>query len=130
METIQRGVQRGQQLADPKQVLPGIAREVQQTGRKVRHQLGRAGRDVPQTFVDTAPLIPRTPTRTKNPAVKPMLMECCEHDPEILHNFLESVTDEERSIIEQSKDPKHILKIRMRIEEDVDNTAKDLAMDD
>lgn len=57
-------------------------------------------------------------------------MRAFENDAEQLGDFLDSLDDKERSIIEDTNDVQVILRIKKRIQDDVDGTAKDLAMED
>lgn len=50
-------------------------------------------------------------------------------DPEELMDLLESMEDDELRIIVRTKDPKVLLKMRKQINEDLDDSAKQLAMD-
>lgn len=63
-------------------------------------------------------------------SLKPMLMECCEHDLERLENLLDSLTEDELRIINETDDISVIVKIRDSVENDLNDSAKSLEMDD
>lgn len=51
------------------------------------------------------------------------------HSPEELENFIENLTPDEKSIMWEG-DPQKINSLRTTIQRDVDNTAKELAIED
>lgn len=62
--------------------------------------------------------------------ITPCLLELC-GDEEGVSDFLESLTEKERGIISKfQNDPRIIKRLYLRVREDVDQTAKDLAMTD
>lgn len=68
------------------------------------------------------------PRHVQNP--KPLLMECCEHDQDMLDGLLDSLTDDEYRIIVKTDDVNVIKKIKRLVEEDLEETSKALAMDE
>jgi len=62
---------------------------------------------------------------SKNPAIKRIFP-----DMEALENFLDSLNEQEIRIIIDTQDPQSIIKIKGDVESDLEDTAKQLCMDD
>ena len=61
--------------------------------------------------------------------INPHLLELC-GDEEGVSDFLESLNPKELSIIQKHNNPRIIKTLFLRVRDDVDQTAKDLAMID
>lgn len=69
--------------------------------------------------------------QTKEMPVPPGLLQLFSGDEEQLYDFLDSLNgDEVRIILENDGDPQAILHIKKTVERDLDNTCKQLCMDD
>ncbi len=66
----------------------------------------------------------------KETPLKPALLQLFENDAEQVSDFLDSLSKHERSIIDQSNDPRLVLRLKLKVEDDIRQTAKDLEMDD
>ncbi len=93
-------------------------------------KLTQTGTPTPAT---TSPATPVTPAAKpmESERVTPALLRMFDGDEEEASGFLESLNDHELSIIEQHRDnPRVIERLKLRVRDDVENTAKDLAIDD
>lgn len=59
----------------------------------------------------------------------PQVFMLFNNDEEDLYNFLDSLSIDEMSIIAKDHRPETIIKIKMSIEDDLNDTAKQLAME-
>lgn len=57
-------------------------------------------------------------------------MQCFKNDVDQLEDFLNSLTDHELSIITQSNDPNIIIRMKTEIQNDLNDTAKALCMEE
>ena len=73
---------------------------------------------------------PAKPLLQKETPIKPALLQLFENDIEQLTDFLDSLSKHERSIIDQSNDPRLVLRLKLKVEDDICQTAKDLEMED
>jgi hypothetical protein len=65
----------------------------------------------------------------ETPVVRPEVLELFGHDLDDVEDFLDCCDEHERGIIDSTPDKKVLIQIVKRIQDDVDETSKDLAMD-
>lgn len=58
------------------------------------------------------------------------LLDLFDRDIDAVHDFMDSCDEHEKSIIESTDDPKVLIQVITIVQDDLEETSKDLAMDD
>jgi len=90
-------------------------------------QQGGQGTAVPPTAPPSAP----KPMRSPNTKVTPAILSLFDGDKDEVLDFIDSLNEHELRIMERNRDnPDVIKRLKVRVRSDIEETAKDLAMED
>jgi hypothetical protein len=70
------------------------------------------------------------PGRGSSHCIRRELLNLFDRDIDAINDFMESCDEQEKSIIESTDDPKVLIKIVTRVKDDLEETSKDLVMEE